>query len=89
MSAVLDLDEERQVSAGEAADLLRHIREDHADLILAEERYGKRMCESIQKEETVKAVYLDTCVRGDYTADSYLNAMEENLEKLEEALESV
>ena len=56
---------------------------------MAEERYGKRMCESIQKEETVKAVYLDTCVRGDYTADSYLNAMEENLEKLEEALESV
>ncbi len=89
VSAVLDLDEERQVSAGEAADLLRHIREDHADLILAEERYGKRMCESIQKEETVKAVYLDTCVRGDYTADSYINAMEENLEKLEEALESV
>lgn len=86
VSAVLDLDEERQVSAGEVADLLGHIRTDHADVILAEERYGRSMCEALQKEAEVQAVYLDTCVRGDYDADSYLNAMEENLSKLDEAL---
>ena len=35
----------------------------------------------------VHAVYLDTCVRGNYEADSYLKAMEENLLRLEEAFD--
>ena len=82
----MDLDEERQVSAGEVADMLKLIQEHGVQLILAEELYGKRMCETLQKEADVKVVYLDTCVRGDYHADSYLNAMEENLAKLEQAI---
>ena len=80
------MDEERQVSAGEVADMLKLIQEHGVQLILAEELYGKRMCETLQKEADVKVVYLDTCVRGDYHADSYLNAMEENLAKLEQAI---
>lgn len=81
----MDLDEERQVSAGEVADILAQIRGNGVKLILAEELYGKRMCETVREEmPDVRAVYLDTCVRGDYEADSYLNAMQENLNRLEE-----
>ena len=37
----LDLDEERQVSAGEVADLLEEVAENHVSVVLAEELYGK------------------------------------------------
>lgn len=82
----MDLDEERQVSAGEAADMVSQIKEHEVKMILAEELYGKDMCETMQKETDVFAVYLNTCVRGDDDADSYLNAMEENLELMHQAL---
>lgn len=83
VSGSMDLDEERQVSAGETADILRQIREHGAKVILAEELYGRRMCETVQKETDVKVVYLDTCVRGDNDPDSYLKAMWENLLQME------
>lgn len=83
VSGGMDLDEERQVSAGEVADLLRQIREEGAEVILAEELYGRRMCETVQQEADVQVIYLDTCVRGDGRADSYLRAMEGNLEQME------
>lgn len=85
--ADLDLDEERQVSAGEAAEVVSRIQEYGADVILAEELYGKSMCETIQKETDIQAVYLDTCVRGEDHADSYINAMKKNLQLLRKALE--
>lgn len=85
-AAVMDLDEERQVSAGETAQVLAQIRENAVSVILAEELYGKSMCETLQKETEVQAVYLDTCVRGSYDADSYLNAMQENLVRLKEGI---
>lgn len=86
VSYVLDLDEERQVSAGEAADVVKAIKEDGADVILAEKRYGEDMAESMKKEAGAKIVYLDTCVRGEYEKDSYLDAMQSNLELLKGAL---
>lgn len=85
VAGTLDLDEERQVSAGETADVIRLVKEDGVRLILAEELYGKEMCDAIQAETDAEAVYLDTCTRGSYEADSYLKAMEHNLALLEEA----
>ncbi len=82
----MDLDEERQVSAGEVADVLRQIRTQEVRVILAEELYGKRMCETLQKETDIGVIYLDTCVRGDYRADSYLRAMEENITRMRQAV---
>lgn len=85
VAGTLDLDEERQVSAGETADVIRLVKEDGVRLILAEELYGKEMCDAIQAETDAEAVYLDTCTRGSYEADSYLKAMEHNLALLEKA----
>ena len=86
VSASMDLDEERQISAGEVASLLDQIRRFDVRLILAEEQYGRELCETIQKEAEVRVVYLDPCVRGDYNAESYLNAMGENIIQLKQAL---
>lgn len=82
----LNLDEERQVSAGEIADVLEAVKEDGVKFILAEELYGEETAKSIQKEADVEVLYLDTCVRGEYEKDSYLEAMENNLKLLQEAL---
>lgn len=82
----LNLDEERQVSAGEIADVLKAVKEDDVNLILAEEQYGEETAKSIQKETDVEVLYLDTCVRGEYEKDAYLTAMEHNLKLLQKAL---
>lgn len=85
IAGVMDLDEERQVSAGEVADILKAIRENNVSVVLAEELYGKDMGTTVQKESGVKVLYLDTLVRGDGSPDSYLDGMRKNIEMLKEA----
>lgn len=80
---VMDLDEERQISAGEAADVLAAIRDNKIPLILAEELYGKDMATTVQEETDVAVIYLDPLNRGTYDADSYLAEMERNIGLLE------
>ena len=83
---VLDLDEERQVSAGEVADVLAAVRDDHVKYILAEELYGKSMGDTVEKETDAKVVYLDALNRGDYDADSYIKGMSANIDLIEQYL---
>ncbi|MCM1107063.1 MAG: metal ABC transporter substrate-binding protein [Blautia sp.] len=83
---VMDLDEERQVSAGEVEAAVSAVRADGATLILAEELYGKSMAETLQKEVEAEVCYLDPLNRGDYDPDSYLLGMEKNIELLERCL---
>ena len=85
VSYVMDLDEERQVSAGEVADVVRTVTDGGVRVILAEELYGKDMGDTVESETEAKICYLDTLVRGDYDADSYLNAMQQNITLLKEA----
>lgn len=87
VAGTMDLDEERMVSAGEVQNITRQIQEYGVQLILAEERYGKKMCQTIQAETDVQAIYLDPCVRGSYEADSYLQAMEQNIILMKQAAE--
>ena len=83
----MNLDEERQVSAGEVADILHTIEEDHVSVVLAEEQYGADMGEMVAKQSGAKVIYLDTLTRGDYSADSYLEGMRSNIEQLKEAFQ--
>lgn len=83
---VLDLDEERQVSAGEVADVLAAVRDDQVKYILAEELYGKSMGDTVEKETDAKVIYLDALNRGDYDADSYIKGMSSNIDLIEQHL---
>lgn len=85
VSYVLDLDEERQVSAGEVSDLLSAIERDQVKYILAEELYGKSMGDTVQAEKDVQVIYLDPLNRGDYDKDSYIEGMKRNIALLEQA----
>lgn len=80
----MDLDEERQVSAGEVAEVLEVIENHGVKYILAEALYGTDMCEIVQKEADVEVIYLDPLNRGEYEADSYIEGMRKNLKLMGE-----
>lgn len=80
----LDLDEERQVSAGEVAEVLKQIQDNQVSAILAEELYGKDMGDTVEREENCKVYYLDSLVRGTYEKDSYLVNMQKNIDLMRE-----
>ena len=81
----LNLDEERQVSAGEVADVLYAIEEKNVRILLAEELYGKALGDTIEAETDCRVYYLDTLVRGRYDRDSWLSGMRNNIALLREA----
>ena len=83
---VMDLDEERQVSAGEVAEMLSAVREGHVTAVLAEELYGSEMGAVVEQETDAGVCYLDTLVRGDYDSDSYLERMKQNIAILRETV---
>ena len=82
---LLDLDEERSVSAGEVKQVIGAIKDDGVSVILAEELYGKSMGDTVSRETDVHVVYIDPLNRGDYDKDSYLDGMERNIELIKEA----
>jgi zinc transport system substrate-binding protein len=84
----LDLDEERQVSAGETRDTADALKSMQNPVILAEKTYGQEMAERMQAETGCKVVYLDPLTRsnGKYEKDAYIKGMEENLAKIEAAI---
>ena len=85
ISYTMDLDEERQVSAGEVADVMGAIEKNDISVVLRRELYGKDMGDTVERETDAKVCYLDTLTRGEYEKDSYLDAMRHNMELLKEA----
>lgn len=83
----LNLDEERQVSAGEVADILIAIKTKKIKILLAEDLYGKDLGDTIEAETDCKVYYLDTLVRGNGSKDSWLLGMAQNMQILRTALE--
>lgn len=79
----MNLDGERQVSAGEVADVIDAIEKNNVSYILAEEEYGRELATTIQKEKDVTVIYLDALNHGEYDADSYIKGMQENIKLLE------
>lgn len=81
----MDLDEERQVSSGEVADVVKAVKENQISILFAEELYGSSLAETVKKETGINVYYLDTLVRGDYSANSYLEGMYHNIQIIKEA----
>lgn len=85
---LLDLDEERQVSAAEISEIVRKIETNRIPAVFAEITYGEEYGTLVKKETDTQVLYLDTLVRGDYNKDSYLKGMEKNLSQVRAAFES-
>lgn len=82
---LLDLDEERSVSAGEVKQVIGAIKDEGGSVILAEELYGKSMGDTVSRESDVNVVYIDPLNRGEYDKDSYIEGMEHNIELIKDA----
>lgn len=83
---VMDLDEERQVSAGEVAQLLDTIRANDVKIVLAERDYGEDMGKIIEEQTDAKVVYLNTLIHGSYSAEDYEIVMDKNYEAISNVL---
>ena len=84
--ATMDLDEERQVSAGEVSEFLDAIRDNDVKIVFAEYDYGNAMGKLIEEQTDAKVVYLETLVHGSYSADDYVNVINENYLKISDTL---
>lgn len=82
---VLNLDEERQVSAGEVAEVISAVSEQNVRVTLAEDDYGKEMGDMLDAQTDATTIYLETLVRGAYDKDSYVNHMQANIDAMKKA----
>ena len=80
--ATMDLDEERQVSAGEVSSFIQEINEHDVKVVFAEYDYGKAMGDLIEEQTDAKVVYLETLVHGNYSSSDYVSVMNENYKKI-------
>lgn len=80
------IEAETALSAGEIGEIIEEAREQQVSLLLADMQYSLSTPAAVSKEASIPYLALDSCVAGDGTADSYLNAMKQNLTALEEAL---
>lgn len=80
----MDLDEERQVSAGEVAEVMEAVKSHSVSAILADETYGKELGDMVADSTDARAIYLDPMVRGQYDKDSYINHMRADLMAIRE-----
>ena len=84
--ATMDLDEERQVSAGEVSDFINAINENNVQVVFAEYDYGHAMGELITEQTDAKVVYLETLVHGDYSGLDYITLLNKNYAVIKNSL---
>ena len=82
----LDLDEERQVSAGEVRELINTINDENVPIVFAEYDYGHEIGELIEEQTDARVVYLETLVHGEYGKDSYIEVMNSNYQNIVDVL---
>ena len=84
--ATMDLDEERQVSAGEVSAFIDEIKEHDVKLVFAEYDYGSSMGKLIEEQTDAKVVYLETLVHGDYSGLDYITVLNKNYANIKNVL---
>lgn len=84
--AVMDLDEERQVSAGEVSGFLDAIRDNNVKIVFAEYDYGNAMGKLITEQTDAKVVYLETLVHGNYEGLDYISVLNKNYANIRNVL---
>ena len=84
--ATMDLDEERQVRAGEVSNFIDAINENNVQVVFAEYDYGHAMGELITEQTDAKVVYLETLVHGDYSGLDYITVLNKNYAVIKNSL---
>lgn len=86
---LLDLDEERQVSSGEVAEVMDAVENHPKSFLIAEDPYGRDTAETVKRQTGIPVLYLDTLTRGSYEKDRYIVGMKKNLEAIREVIHEI
>lgn len=90
VTMTMDLDEERQVSAGEVRQVLDALALSDDKIIFAERTYGEEMGDRMTEEASATVIYLDPLTRPkdgqESEQDGYLLAMKENFDQIRTTL---
>ncbi len=83
---VVNREPDSQPNAKELAETIRMIKESGVKAVFAEPQYPQSVADIVAAESGAKVYVLDPAVTGEDNRDAYLDAMEQNLEVLKEAL---
>lgn len=83
---VVNREPDSQPNAKELAETIRMIKESGVKAVFAEPQYPQSAADIVAAESGAKVYVLDPAVTGEDNRDAYLDAMEQNLEVLKEAL---
>lgn len=83
---VINREPNSQPNAKELIDTIRLVESTNVRALFVEPQYPKTTADIVAKETGAKVYTLDPCVSGNLKYDSYIEAMEKNLEVLKEAL---
>lgn len=83
---VVNREPDSQPNAKELAETIRMIREAGVKAVFAEPQYPQSAADIVATESGATVYVLDPAVTGEDNQDAYLDAMEQNLEVLKEAL---
>lgn len=81
------LESDTALSAGKIAEIIKEVRENKIEFLFTEQQYSDSIARQIEAETDAKVYIIDSVVTGDGTKDSYLRAMQSNLQVLQEALQ--
>ncbi|HKL80269.1 MAG TPA: zinc ABC transporter substrate-binding protein, partial [Mobilitalea sp.] len=83
----VEMEGDTALSATEIAGIIKLVQQDEIEYLFTEQQYGDTITDRIEEETGIQAYIIDSAVTGDGTKDSYLEAMEKNLETLRTAFQ--
>jgi zinc transport system substrate-binding protein len=83
----VEIDSESALSASDIAQIIDLVKEGKIHYLFAENLYGDMITARIKGETGVEVTLMDPIVTGDGSKDSYINAMEKNIELLKTMFE--
>ena len=74
----VEMDENQTPSAKEMAEIITTIKEENISLLIAADDASKAIADTVARETDAKVVVLDPVLTGDFSPESYVEALNEN-----------
>jgi len=82
----IPLDHDTSLSAEEIANIIDDVNKEEIGYLFTEEQYSDSVARRIEAETTARVYIIDSAVTGDGSKESYIDAMERNIQVLKSAL---
>lgn len=82
----IELDKDTYLSAGEVAEVIEDIRENHISYIFSEEQLSESSPLRVAEETGAKLCIIDSLVSGSVDKDAYLTGMQNNIKMMKQVL---